>query len=240
MRYVGVDGCRHGWFAILIDERGAYESRMFSAIAELADFINSAALILVDIPIGLRSFGESERACDLAARKALGPRSSSVFPAPVRQAIYMPTYEAASAENFRVRGRKLSKQSWAIIPKIREVDEFLVAARVQGTVREMHPEVCFYGLNSRAPMKLPKKKKDGFGERLDLLAAYYASTEEVFASCRREWRKNQLADDDILDALVGAVTAKVGLEGNALCLLPDEPEIDEQGLAMEMLYACKG
>lgn len=57
----------------------------------------------------------------------LGPgRGSSVFPVPCRQAVHSETYHEASKINKEVLGRGLSKQGWGIVPKIREVDAFVV------------------------------------------------------------------------------------------------------------------
>lgn len=240
MYFIGVDGCKDGWFVVLIDENNAFEFRMLKAFSDIRELAAGAAKILVDIPIGLRSHGRRERGCDLAARKILGPRASSVFPAPVRQAISQSTYESASERNFKACGRKLSKQSWAIIPKIREVDEFVRTALARGSVREMHPEVCFWGLNGRVPMDFSKKKAAGFSERMELLTRHYEKAPEVYENARKNWFKKQLADDDILDALVGSVTALKDSMTNDLLTLPTVPELDDFQLPMEMVYVSSG
>ena len=66
-----------------------------------------AELLLVDIPIGLPETG-AERACDLMARRLLGPRKSSVFPVPVRQAVHAPTYQEACDLNATATGDRKS------------------------------------------------------------------------------------------------------------------------------------
>src|SRR5207248_11510271 len=71
----GVDGCRAGW--VVAADSGAFVAASFAEIlAERFD------LVLIDIPIGLP---DGPRACDLGARVLLGPRRSSVFPAPSRR-----------------------------------------------------------------------------------------------------------------------------------------------------------
>lgn len=40
-----------------------------------------------------------------------------------------------------------SKQCFAILPKIREVDRFMTPER-QRSVFEIHPELCFLGMNN--------------------------------------------------------------------------------------------
>lgn len=53
-------------------------------------------MILIDLPIGLREDDCTPRPCDAAARECLGsPRSSSVFPTPVRAVLKVEGYEVA-------------------------------------------------------------------------------------------------------------------------------------------------
>ena len=87
--FVGVDGCRAGWLAIGLETEGNWQVNMFSDVSRLWDYHRQASLILIDIPIGLKTGGKAERRCDPEARKLLGPRRSSVFPAPCREAIYV-------------------------------------------------------------------------------------------------------------------------------------------------------
>jgi predicted RNase H-like nuclease len=76
------------------------------------------------MPIGLPERGP--RACDLEARRLLGPgRASSVFPAPIRPVLVATSYDDACQIRLQVEGKKLSRQAWVIVPKIREVDDML-------------------------------------------------------------------------------------------------------------------
>lgn len=84
------------------------------------------ALLAIDIPIGLL---DGTRACDTAARKLLGqPRGSSVFPSPCRAAIQVASYGDACDANELRTGRKLSRQTWGIAPKIKQVDDAMTTA----------------------------------------------------------------------------------------------------------------
>src|SRR5258707_495603 len=96
--FVGVNGCKAGWLAIALTRAGQASHRVAADFEELAQAYQNA-LILVDVPIGLRDVGRPERLCDTAARKVLGSRAASVFPAPCRSAIRATDYDAASAEN---------------------------------------------------------------------------------------------------------------------------------------------
>lgn len=235
MRYIGIDGCKLGWFYVGLDDTRAFRTGIIRNIDEITEWLEQAELILIDIPIGLLDEGTSERLCDLAARRMIKPRGSTVFPAPARSAIAETTYEAGSAENYRRLGRKLSKQSWAISAKIREVDDFLRTERRSGKVREMHPEVAFCALNDGLPVMSSKKSREGFVERLSVLQRHYADARSVVEAARTETPlKKHLQNDDILDALAGAVTAS----GHPnLLTLPPDPPVDAEGLPMEIVCA---
>jgi predicted RNase H-like nuclease len=83
--YVGIDGCKAGWFAVIISSRQSWAFNVYDDITQLWNKLKDAELLLIDIPIGLLEDGEAGRTCDIMARKILGrPRASSVFPPPVR------------------------------------------------------------------------------------------------------------------------------------------------------------
>lgn len=235
---VGVDGCKKGWFYVQLGN----DEPVFGVVAELSlllDSLPTDSVVLVDIPIGLREDqGGGGRLCDIEAKKILAPKkSSSVFPAPCRQAVYASSYEEGSALNKRILDKKLSTQSWAITSKIREVDElFQGSKRARSMVREVHPEVCFRGLTG-APMDHSKKTREGFTERLGVLSTHLPGATEIAAHAFLEHGGYEAARDDILDALVAAYCA---LRIEDCSTLPAEPEIDPRGLPMEMVYLPHG
>lgn len=234
MKFIGIDGCKVGWFYVGLDSNGGWEVGVVPRISELSGHIKTSELTLVDIPIGLREREHLERLCDLSARKVLGKRRSSIFPAPSRLAINCATYEEASQVNSHYTGRKLSKQSWAIAAKIKEIDDFLQKADMKRKVREIHPEVCFWALNKGTEMAHSKKKPEGINERQAILSKYCELTDEIINSALKKYLRKEVAKDDIVDGLVGAVTATFA---GALETLPEEPEIDAKGFLMEMIYA---
>jgi hypothetical protein len=98
--------------------------RLCSTLHELAYSEPVPQVIALDMPIGLPERGP--RACDLEARRLLGPgRASSVFPAPIRPVLVATSYDDACQIRLQVEGKKLSRQAWVIVPKIREVDDML-------------------------------------------------------------------------------------------------------------------
>ena len=124
MFVVGVDGCRGGWPAVRLDRDGTTECRNFADMASLWAAHRQAALILVDIPIGLPE-AANDRSCDKAARAVLGRRRASVFPVPCRAAVYAPDYDTAIKLNEEITGKRIFRATWNLIPRVRQVDELL-------------------------------------------------------------------------------------------------------------------
>lgn len=237
MRVIGVDGCRGGWICIAL--RGADDpSPQWWVSAEFEEILArwpTADRVLVDIPVGLLDAGPERRSPDVLARRALGgKRASSVFNAPIRPVLEAPDYAAANARSRRLTGRGLSRQSWAIVPKIRQVDR-LLRSRPEwiGRVREVHPELCFQAFAGGRSMRHNKKTDEGFQERLELLAGRYPEAERVMGSILLHEGK-RVARDDAVDALAAALT---GVGDGALQTIPESPERDAAGIPMEMVFA---
>lgn len=153
--YIGVDGCSDGWIAVRHDQDGYESSGLYRDIEELWSVHgDTAESVLIDVPIGLREDSNEKRPCDDAARGKLSPkRHSSVFSVPVRSAVCENTYEEAKATQETRTDGSLGVQSWAISGKIAELDTFLGETEPDtvGTIREAHPEVCFWALNDESP-----------------------------------------------------------------------------------------
>ena len=232
----GVDGCRKGWFYFALVPGREPEWAVVEKIADLVAGADDSDRIFIDIPIGLPNGGEG-RLCDNEARRKLAPhRTSSVFPVPVRSALTAETYEEANEKNRRASGKGLPRQTYAILPKIREVDSLLrKSARARRAVREAHPEICFWALAGGRPMRHSKKTGRGFDERLALLERFLPSAVRCFGHIRTGYRCWDLADDDILDAMAVAITASA--DRGALRTLPELSVEDSCGLPMEMVYA---
>lgn len=230
---IGVDGCRAGWLAVRLSERGR-EGRVFGSVAELDEaWGGPTTLILIDIPIGLPDH-TSFRACDAAARKLLGRRSTSVFNPPTRAALCAASYAEAADLNEEACGKRLSKQTWHIMPKIAEVDRLLRAEpTLQDRIREAHPEALFQALNGSQPLSHRKKDPRGALERRAVLETHLPDAGEVFEDIRGRIPRRHAAPDDVFDALAGAVTAF--RFADVLQTLPDRPERDSAGLRCEMV-----
>jgi predicted RNase H-like nuclease len=237
MKKIGVDGCKGGWLAGIKDGTGKITLDVYPTIKDLWQAQHEAESIAIDIPIGFRCCcdGSEERACDKEARKVLGqPRGSSVFVVPCREAVYAKTYDEASRINFKCTGRKIPVFSWGIMPKICEVDTFLQTNKeARKVITEIHPEVCFWGLAGKKPMKENKKKWEGMEERIRVLLPFLPEVKDLLLYGMTRLKGKILADD-ILDALAALVTIDDG--PGSLLKLPGNPEIDSTGLPMSMAY----
>jgi threonine dehydratase len=125
----------------------------------------------------------------------------------------------------------VSKQTFAIFPKIKNVDALLrETAGLLGSVHEVHPEVCFFFWNGRRPMRYPKKSGFGCAERFRLV-------EEDFGTAAYEIRdavpRREASDDDILDAFAALWTARRIRDGSAE-RVTETDERDEFGLPMQI------
>jgi len=232
--YIGADGCRGGWIACILDH-GVLRMEHYNSIEALITAYPEFDAFLIDMVVGLRSNGDQVRPDDLA-RKELGPRASSVFPVPCRQAVYAATEEEQKQANIKVLGKSLTKQTINIIPKIRELDTFLrLHPNYRNKILESHPEVDFARLNGAAVMT---RKKDfaGFSERATILKKYLPG-----ASISGMWDRTKefrCSPDDMLDAVCLAVTAALSAQG--MCeTIPEEPEQDETGLYMKLTVPKK-
>ncbi|MGD8649490.1 MAG: DUF429 domain-containing protein [Desulfobacterales bacterium] len=236
-KYIGVDGCKAGWFFIAIGPGDALEYGIFTTIKRLWCTYSEARFILVDIPIGLPSTEVKTRPCDNAARQILSPkRHHSIFSPPCRDALTAGNYRQACRINQKVCHRKISKQAWHISRKIKEVDDLMMAhPAAQNMLKETHPEVCFWALAHKAPMGHSKKSPEGKAERFAVLKKYFGKSSAVINSALGRYPRKQLAQDDILDALVNAVTA-ARLDAS-METLPPEPTRDMLGLPMQMVYS---
>ncbi|MBC8098916.1 MAG: DUF429 domain-containing protein [Armatimonadetes bacterium] len=227
---LGVDGCRAGWAAFTLDgDTTAFA--VYPTIAALWMTVPEAAEVWIDIPIGLPD--SVARACDAAARRLLGKRGSSVFAVPTRAALYAPDYTAACDLNQERTGKRFSRQTWNIAPKIREVDTLLrTDARARAAFHEAHPELVFYGL-AGAPLLYPKKTPAGYAERLAILQALHPDAPTLIAATLQAYLRRDLARDDSIDALALALAAR--LPGRVT--LPTPPDYDAHGLPMQLVCA---
>ena len=203
--FVGVDGCKLGWFAVWQASRGL-KATIYPSVQDLWREHADATRILIDVPIGLKV--AEDRFIETEVRALLGPRRSSVFPVPCYGAAYADSYPQASAINRSILGKGLSKQAWFITPLIRDVDQLLQQSpQAQTVIGECHPELAFATINGAA---LPNSKKTSEGEanRRTLIRKYFPAVDRFVESCLSKHPRRHLQKDDCLDALMLLITAK--------------------------------
>jgi len=226
---VGIDGCKGGWLTAAIC-KGELKLYKFDSLNAIMDEMPFDAC-LIDMVIGLQG-NEAQVRPDGMARKILKGRASTVFPAPCRKAVYGGTREERLQANFEVLHRKFPRQTDAIIPKIREVDEFLqVNMQYKNRLQESHPEVCFARLNG-AVLSTSKHDMEGIRERAAVIAGYLPEVTENWIV--EAAGKMKCKADDVADSVCLAVVANLSMQGKTESI-PPEPMKDDTGLLMQMV-----
>ena len=236
-QFVGIDGCRDGWIAAILDY-GQLRIERYRTVLDIMRQFPTADAYLIDMAIGLpESIKEMENRPDRLARKELGGHSSSVFPIPCRQAVMVnpddpQAFDKMRAMNRSILDKSLSSQSINIIPKIRELDEFLDEHKeYKNVLCEAHPELCFKRLKGQA-LRTRKKEREGLEERRNILLKYLKN--DMLDEIRDRAKFLGCMPDDIMDALCLAVSASFKAHGMCETIL-ENPERDARGLIMQMI-----
>lgn len=208
----GIDETRNGW--IVAEYTGkTWKLEMVKKLSYVG--FQSA---LIDIPVGLPE--NSTRKCDQEARSFLSPeRHYSVFNCPVREAVYAENYEEACDINEEKTGKRISKQAWNIIPKIREADKIAQ----KRDMKESHPEVFFKSIRPES-VKHSKNTEKGLHDRIKVLERYGDT------SVIHDFDRKNVSKDDLVDAIILSLGGQFNLQP-----IPDEPENDAEGLKMQIL-----
>jgi len=221
MVIAGVDGYKNGWVMVSQTDDGQVTVSLLSGFSQVMDC--NCAIVVVDVPIGLLDRGT--RSADREARRLLRRRSCCVFTAPLRAMVGCSDYSEAQQCRLRVDGKGLTKQSWAIMPKIREVDR-LLTPETQSCIREGHPEVSFAQMNNGQPLTVSKHTLEGEHARIALLATHFSSVPFHVQEHRR-------VAEDVIDAYAMLWTARRICDGCAVAL-PEQSPKDSRGLLMQI------
>ncbi len=227
---IGVDGCKGGWIAAILDH-GKLILKKYTWLQDIISMYPEFDEFLIDMVIGLQSSTEHIRP-DSYARSLIKERTSTIFPAPCRQAVYASSVSEAYQENERVLGKKFTPLTVGILPKMREVDVFLQKhSEFKNVIKESHPEVCFAKLNGKTVLS-KKSEMDGIEERIQILTPYIKELSLAkLLYVAKDFRCNV---DDVIDAICLAVTANY-VYHDKFMLLPEAPMEDETGLLMQMV-----
>jgi predicted RNase H-like nuclease len=228
-RVAGADGTPNGW-AVVIMDAGQWIVRKVAALSEIFEGGADFDIVAVDVPIGLLDTYEmGGRICDRTARKLLGRRSSSVFPAPVRPVLASKSWEDACQRSRASgsAGKAISKQTFGILAKIKEIDCLLQRRRaLRDVVHEVHPEVSFAELVGQ-PMGHRKASLQGREERRRALRLCFPDQRMI----EKAGRDQGLPIEDILDATVACWSALRLARGTGRSLPAAIPR-DSTGLPM--------
>ncbi|MGV9142241.1 MAG: DUF429 domain-containing protein [Promethearchaeota archaeon] len=233
-KFFGIDGCKEGWISIQSKNKQVFNPEIHKTINDFWSKHKDASLVLIDIPIGLKDEGSEPRLSDKFAREYLtGRRSSSIFPVPCRAVLNASSYEEANKINRKRTYKGLSKQSWYITPKIKELDYLLrTEEKAKNIFIEAHPEVSFTSLNGGNPLEHYKKTDKGMQERLTLLESYSKQDESFLKKCLNKFPKSSVVKDDILDAWILALAAALGK--SKIEFLPNHYNYDSKGLPIRI------
>jgi predicted RNase H-like nuclease len=220
---IGIDGYRGGWVGAVW--AGGSINWLTAPIGGFASFVDGAAVICVDIPVGLADSGW--RPCDLRAKELLGSARARVFMTPPRGVILL----GLSAPNDEVQrlsqsltGQGVSRQALGLASRILDVDGCLPDSRIL----EVHPELVFQRI---AGESLPSKKQaNGVARRISSLALAMPDVDviAVLEAC-----PGDVPIDDSLDALATLWTARRHSAGQSEGIIA-HPELDARGTAMQM------
>ncbi len=212
MRVLGVDGCKGGWVGVVLEDAAEPVALAERSIDRLADAAGPVDAIGIDMPIHLNE--TSDRVCDSAARQLIRPFTSRVFNAPVLCVLDCETYLDACDASFAALGKKISKQTWALVPKIREVEAWRKSAGCD--VFEVHPEAAFAAMAGRVVAER-KRTSEGTQVRRALLRAQELTAPERPSGVG-------VGVDDLLDACAAAWSTRRVARGDGRSL-PDPPEV---------------
>lgn len=238
--FFGIDGCKGGWIVAEMNENAQVSFLFFETIEVFWNNVRDRAKrVYIDIPIGLPSFPDL-RAADFEARKVLKARKSSIFNVPYREVLDFGKrngleyrcYSQANEYSKKMFQVGIPKQTWAIMPKIAEVDNLLKSDGAAAIAfSEIHPEILFWSLNNLVEMKYKKSTSYGFLERVKhiskVLPKTYENLEEAYNN-----HSNNVQPDDLVDALVACLFARVG----ATRSFPALETYDSVGLRMQILH----
>lgn len=200
---LGVDAAgNRGWVGVVVGAAGFVLADLAPTVAELIEKVEATvapavvSCVGIDIPIGLVD-GPS-RSADVAARVYVGPRSSSVFPAPHPAVVDLDEHAEVNRVLRGLGYPGISIQGFRLFPRIREVAALAHDPRVV----EVFPEASFRAL-AGAPVTSTKKSWAGMAHRRSLLAS--ASPPIVVPDDIGP--AGRVPVDDVLDAAAAAWSA---------------------------------
>ena len=228
-KIAGIDGSKGGWVCVSGYENN-YRELKFGKLKEFNDIKSkNFNLVLVDIPIGLDiDLKKGGRIVDKLARKELLTNKSSIFNAPSRLVLEAKNYEEANKIN-KNKGMGLSKQSWNLVKKIKEVDEFIKNSN-KTIIFESHPEIIFQVMK-KDKVSTKKKNDEGIIERRNLLEKN--GFNKVFLEKNLLAKDSFYKKDDFIDACSLFWSANRAMAKTEV-KIPNDIVLDSEGIIMQI------
>ena len=228
-KIAGIDGSKGGWVCVSGYENNFKELK-FEKLKEFSDIKSKDFnLVLVDIPIGLDiDLKKGGRIVDKLARKELLTNKSSIFNAPSRLVLEAKNYEEANKIN-KNKGMGLSKQSWNLVKKIKEVDDFIRNSN-KTIIFESHPEIIFQVMK-RDKVSTKKKNDEGIIERRNLLEKN--GFNKVFLERNLSAKDSFYKKDDFIDACSLFWSANRAIAKTEV-KIPNDIVLDSEGIIMQI------
>ena len=228
-KIAGIDGSKGGWVCVSGYENN-YKELKFEKLKEFNDIKSkNFNLVLVDIPIGLDiDLKKGGRIVDKLARKELLTNKSSIFNAPSRLVLEAKNYEEANKIN-KNKGMGLSKQSWNLVKKIKEVDDFIRNSN-KTIIFESHPEIIFQVMK-RDKVSTKKKNEEGIIERRNLLEKN--GFNKVFLERNLSAKDSFYKKDDFIDACSLFWSANRAIAKTEV-KIPNDIVLDSEGIIMQI------
>ena len=158
---------------------------------------------------------------DAEARTLLKSRASTIFSAPALETLHSDNYTDACEINESICGKKISKQSWFLFSKIKEARKIFCKPNKKIQLYEVHPELSFMAMNDMRVIELGKKTDEGFKIRHKLVKKLFPKFD--FDKIRANFKRSDVADDDILDA-IAVLWSTQKIIANMASYVPKKPE----------------
>lgn len=201
---VGITNSHGKWLAAVINGKDC-TFRITDTLQELCALYQDAAVVLIDVPVGL-----PENKADAAARPEAVLRrmllhSDNAAAVPCRQAVYAENDRLAREENIRVLECTISPQRLAIRQQLQEVDMFILYHNEwKNVLRQSNPQLL-------------------------------GDSKKFVLECYQEVIQQQKGDKHALEdalclAVIGQMECREGSD-----TIPEEPQNDAKGIQMQIV-----
>ena len=215
MRVAGADVWKGQWVVVALDDGRFADAFVAPTIEAALGLVPDAAVVGVDMPIGLPEPGQ-RRPADEQARAFVGPRWPSVFMTPSADLLEAASAKAAN-ELAKAAGREgISAQAYGLGGLILQGQP---VAAGDGRIYEVHPEVSFATANSNTHLAWSKTAWNGITLRRQILEAHRIVIPDDLGP------SGKAGVADILDAAIAAWSAGRIAAGKAERLPPGQGRI---------------